>query len=91
VIPETVEHIRDTVHDAANTSDIKITKFRIFPRTEVLIGDVATTDDRYLIIDCERLGMHAAVNTSQVCQSAPGTSPSATMKRVEDPDFEIGM
>ena len=51
VIPVAVKHIGHVVDDRPNAHDIQVTKFCVFPRTKILVCNIAATNNRDLIVD----------------------------------------
>jgi len=69
VIPVRIEHVRYVIDDGPNTQNIQIAKFGVFARPKILVGNVAPTDDGYLIVNGERFVVHTPVNAAETCEA----------------------
>src|SRR5210317_459400 len=91
MIPVGIEHVRYVLHDATDSDDVEVTELGVFSHPEILVGDIAPADNRYLVIDSERLVVHAAVNAPEPGQGALGPPGRTAVERIEYTDLEVRM
>ena len=89
MVPERVEHRGNILNNRSDTDDIEVAELGVFPRSEVLVGDVPPADDRDLVVDREGLVVHAPVDAADVADRAQRAAGGAAFEGVEDPDLEV--
>ena len=77
VIPVPIKGLGYLVGNRSNCTYVKIVKDIIALELKVLVGDVSTADYAGLVVDCERLVVHASVSPFETRKKIqPGnTSP----------------
>ncbi len=90
MIPVAIKHSGHFLNHGTDPHHIQIAELGIFPGAEVFVGDVAPTDDGNLVIDGERLVVHAAIDALEVRQSVQAAS-AGPPKGVEDTDLKVGV
>ena len=65
MVPVGVEHVRHLLHDGTDPHDVEIAELRVFAYAEILVRDIPAADDRNLVVDRERLVVHAAIDAPE--------------------------
>ncbi len=69
-IPELVEGTGNLADDRADRQDVQVAEGHLAGCLEVLVADVASAQDRHLIVGDECLVVHAAIDTGKIAEHA---------------------
>ena len=66
MIPVSVEHLRDFIHDGTECEHIEVAEIYLRIDGVVFLGDIPPANNRRLVVDRERLVMHAPIDAFEV-------------------------
>ena len=89
MIPVSIEHIGDILYYRPHADHVQVAELGILPEAEIFVGYIAPADDRDLVVDGERLVVHAPVDSAESRQRALRPARGAAVKRVEYSNLEV--
>ncbi len=87
-IPVFVETIRNVLDDRADGKQVLVDKLGFAARLKVLVGEIASANDRHLVVNGKRFVVHAAIQNVEVRDEAD-EARAPTRKRIENAYLDV--
>ena len=85
-VPVVVEARRCLPRSRAGGEHVEVVVVGVLPRGEILVGEIAATDDRHLVVEGHRLVVHPAIDPLEVDEAAEHPADVAA-ERIEEADI----
>ena len=90
-VPEVVEDLARLAGRATDDNHVEIVEVVLVVKSEVVVADVASTENRHLGVGDHELVVHAAVEGFGARSRLGHPCRTLVCPRIEDPDFDLGV